>query len=164
MLWAVWVLLCICWVWVLSNVVMRLLWYSGCFLDRYVQRVFCILFLFLALLCLCVISYSTSRSVFIGWLDCQSPFWRHDVLPIRWCPGCIWGLELIVCACYASLFCALTRSKVSCLTPAVFWCLMYLVLWSHALCCVIWHLEIRSLVIDLSNSVCKITLTTLLKF
>ncbi len=42
---------------------------------------------------------SSFRSVFIGWLDCQSSFWRHDVLPIFWCASCIWGLQLIVCVC-----------------------------------------------------------------
>ncbi len=60
---------------------------------------FAYIVLFLALLSFCVPFCSTSRSVFIGWLDCQSSFWRHDVLPICWRASCIWGLELIVCGC-----------------------------------------------------------------
>ncbi len=79
----------------------RKIWYVPC--------VFCVYCFFLSLSCLFVISYSASRSVFIGWPDCQSSFWRHDALPIRWCAGCIWGLELIVYVCATPAYLVLLK-------------------------------------------------------
>ncbi len=96
--------------------------------------------LFLALLSFCVPFCSTSRSVFIGWLDCQSSFWRHDVLPICWRASCIWGLELIVCVCAMPAYPVLQRGQqfvfdTNCLPMLNVSCLM-----SHALCCAMWSI------------------------
>ncbi len=122
--------------------------------------------LFLALLSFCVPFCSTSRSVFIGWLDCQSSFWRHDVLPICWRASCIWGLGswLCVCAPCQHTLCSNAVSSL-CSTPIVYRCLMYLVLWD--MLCVVRC----DLFIDLffgywfvSNSLLKITLMPVLEF
>ncbi len=84
--------------------------------------------LFLALLSYCVPFCSTSRSVFIGWLDCQSSFWHHDVCQSAGMPAVFEDASwLCVGAPCQRTLCSNAVSSL-CLTPIVYRCLIYFVL------------------------------------
>jgi len=109
--------------------------------------------------------YSISRSVFIGWLDCQSSFWRHDVCQSAGVPAVFEDASwLCVCAPCQRTLCSNAVSSL-CSTPIVYRCLMYLVLWV-ILCVVRCDLFIDLFLVHwlVSNSLWKITLMPVLEF
>ncbi len=121
--------------------------------------------LFLALLSFGVPFCSASRSVFIGWLDCQSSFWRHDVCQSAGVPAAFEDASwLCVCAPCQRTLCTNTVSSL-CSTPIVYRCLMYLLSWVM-LCVVRYDLFIDLFLVYwlVSNSVLKITLMPVLEF
>ncbi len=125
----------------------------------------CILFCF-SLSCLSLFLFTPFLGrLFIGWLDCQSSFWRHDVCQSAGVPAVFEEASwLCVCAPCQRTLCSNAVSSL-CSTPIVYRCLMYLVLW-------VIHCVVRcDLFIDLflvhwlvSNSLWKITLMPVLEF